>query len=99
METQTNTQIFNFYKDEKCTIWTRERFEIKAETYEQAVQMVKEMEKDLLKYDGIQVSWEELPETLETLSVEDNNGLNTIEIVSEDTDEIIYENGDKSLYQ
>jgi len=38
-------KTFDFYADEKHTIWTRIEFKIEAETYEQALEKIKEVEK------------------------------------------------------
>jgi len=37
---------FNFYAEEKNTIWTRREFKIEAESYQQALEKIKEVEKD-----------------------------------------------------
>ena len=87
-------KTFNFYKDEKCTIWYRGKFEIEAETYEEAVSKVKEMEQDQMKYDEVDVRWDEIESTLEGLTPEDNQGFATIEIYSDDNaGDLIYTNG------
>ena len=39
-------QTFDFYRDQKCSVWTRTSFRIEAETYEQAVAKVLEMEEN-----------------------------------------------------
>ena len=86
-------KTFNFYKDQKQTIWYRGKFEIEAETYEEAVAKVKEMENDPRKYDEVDVRWDELYDTLEDMSVEDNGGQPTVEIYSDnDITDIIYQN-------
>ena len=85
-------ETFNFYKDEKHTIWLRGQFEIEAETYEEAVAKVKEMEAEPTKYDEVDVRWEHECETLENMSVIDNDGQSTVEIYSEDTNDLIYQN-------
>jgi hypothetical protein len=75
--TNTQTKTFDFYKDEKRTIWTRAKFQIEAETYEQAVKMVKEMEENN-EWDIVDIRYEDMPET--------------VEIYSEDTNELILDN-------
>ena len=88
-------KTFNFYKDEKHTIWYRGKFEIEAETYEEAVAKVKEMEQDQMKYDEVDVRWDEIESTLEGLTPEDNQGQSTIEIYSDDNaGDLIYANGE-----
>jgi putative heme degradation protein len=84
---------FNFYKDEKCTIWNRGHFQIEAETYEEAVEKVKKMEEDLNLYNEVDVRWEDLPETLTDMDPSDNNYMSTVEIYSDDTNQMIFENG------
>lgn len=86
-------KTFDFYKDEKHTIWWRGKFQVEAETYEDAVNKVKEMENNPVKYDEVDVRWEDLPETTEGLTPEDNDGFSTVEIYSEDTNNIIFSNG------
>jgi hypothetical protein len=83
---------YDFFKDEKMTIWYRGKFEIECSTYEEAVEKVKEMEKNPLLYDDVDIRWEIVEETVEGLSVEDNGGQPTVEIRSSDTDEMIYDN-------
>lgn len=86
-------QTFNFYADEKHTIWTRIEFTIKAETYEQALEKIKAVEKDdySVIYDD-EMDTEYLYETLEEMTPEENKGKATLEIHSEDTNELIYTN-------
>jgi hypothetical protein len=86
-------QTFNFYADEKHTIWTRIEFTIKAETYEQALEKIKAVEKDdySVIYDD-EMDTEYLYETLEEMTPEENKGEATLEIHSEDTNELIYTN-------
>ena len=87
-------ETFNFYKDEKCTIWNRGHFQIEAETYEDAVQKIKSMEETPTIYDEVDVRWEDLPETITELSPEDNGGCSTIEIYSDDKKgDLIFQNG------
>jgi hypothetical protein len=90
--TNTQTKTFDFYKDEKCTIWVRGKFQIEAETYEQAVEKIKQMEGNNLLWNGVDIRYEDLTETLEELTPEDNNYDATIEIYSEDTNEIVLTN-------
>ena len=87
-------KTFNFYKDEKHTIWYRGKFEIEAESYEDAVAKVKQMEQTPMLYDGVDVRWDLLEETLEGLTPEDNDGQTTAEVYSADTSDLIYANAD-----
>ena len=85
---------FRFYKDEKHTIWYRGTFEIEAESYEEAVAKIKQMEAEPTLYDELtDVRWEDLPETLEDMSVVDNDNQPTIEIYSDEKlGDLIYKN-------
>ena len=89
--TKTKKETFTFYKDEKCTIWTRGRFDIEAESYEQAVQMIKDMEENN-DYDSVDIRYEDLCETLTELTPAQNRYKPTLEIYSEDTDELVLTN-------
>ena len=77
-------KTFNFYKDEKCTIWTRGRFQIEANTYDEAVAEVKRLQ-DTNEWNEIDIEYETLDETLEDILPENNNYHPTMEIFSEDT--------------
>jgi hypothetical protein len=85
-------ETFNFYKDEKCTIWTRLKFSIKAKTYEEAVAKVLEIEEHC-NYDEVQTDHEFLYDTTTELTPDLNEEKSTIEIYSSDTDKLIFENG------
>ena len=69
---------FSFYIDQKCSVWQRGRFDIQAETYEQAKEFV--IQKKLPD----NVEWETLWETLDDIEFNDNNGQPTMEIYSDD---------------
>lgn len=84
-------KTFDFYKDEKNTVWLRLKFSIEAESYEQALEKIKEIESDPRQsYDDD--DWEYLYETLEGIDPEDNGGEPTFEIYSEDKDKLVYTN-------
>jgi hypothetical protein len=85
-------KTFDFYRDEKQTIWVRTRFDIQAESYEQALEKIKEVEADKSESYENTHYWEFLEETLEEITPEENKGEATLEIHSEDTDELIYTN-------
>ena len=89
-------KTFDFYKDEKNTIWTRLKFRIEAESYEQALEKIKEKEQDPAESYQDEICWEYLEETLEGMDPADNNGEATCEIHSEDTDKLIYTNETKT---
>ena len=82
-------KTFDFYKDEKHTIWVRTNFNVQAESYEQALEKIKE--NPIESYEN-EINWEYLEETLESMDPIDNNGEATCEIHSEDTNELIYTN-------
>jgi hypothetical protein len=85
-------KTFDFYRDEKQTIWIRTRFDIQAESYEEALEKIKEVEVDKSESYENTHYWEFLEETLEEITPEENKGEATLEIHSEDTDELIYTN-------
>jgi hypothetical protein len=86
-------KTFDFYKDEKHTIWVRTNFNVQAESYEQALEKIKE--NPIESYEN-EINWEYLEETLESMDPADNNGEATCEIYSEDTDKLIYTNETKT---
>ena len=53
------------------------------------------MEENPIKYNKVDIRWEDLTETIEELTPEDNHLEVTLEIYSEDTSELIYDNGDE----
>ena len=55
-------ETFQFYKDEKMTIWYRGKFEVEANSEEEAIEMVKELEKTN-KLDNYDVYWEILDDS------------------------------------
>jgi hypothetical protein len=88
------TKEFDFYIDEKVTIWNRLKFTIQAETLEEAKQKAifltaKERE-EIEIYDS-----ELLFDTMSELDLEDNDSNSTIELYSEENDELLYDNGKK----
>ena len=74
-------KTFDFYLDQKHTIWYRDKFSIEAETQEEANEKVKELyRKNELPSDD----WDRIDDTLEWLSVEDNGGEPTEELFTHD---------------
>lgn len=79
-------KTFEFYQDEKMTIWHRTKFYVEAETEEQAAEIVrKACEEASLKCDAVgelgnECDSEYLYETAECMLVEENNGCATIEV-------------------
>jgi hypothetical protein len=85
-------KTFDFYKDEKNTIWVRHQFSIEAESYEEALEKIKQVESNPAESYEDEIYTEYLYETLESINPEENKEEATIEIHSEDTDELIYTN-------
>lgn len=70
-------EAFRFYQDRKVTCWERTRFDITAESYEEAVALVKSWQgEDVLCFEDnekvIITDGETLYDTSESLSVEEN---------------------------
>lgn len=87
-------KTFNFYRDQKCSIWQRMKFNVEAETYEEAVKKVLQMEEDC-NYDEVDPIYDLLVETICDLTPDVNEGQTTTEIYSVDTDKVIFENGER----
>jgi hypothetical protein len=76
-------ETFDFYLDQKHTIWYRNKFTIEAETLEEAKAKVIEMcntDSSNLPSDD----WDLLHETVEQMSVIDNDGQSTEELYTHD---------------
>jgi hypothetical protein len=88
------TKEFDFYIDEKVTIWNRLKFTIQAETLEEAKQkaiFLTAKERDEIEiYDS-----ELLFDTMSEIDLEDNDNNSTIELYSEENDELLYDNGEE----
>jgi hypothetical protein len=89
-------KTFDFYRDEKNTIWLRLKFSIEAESYVQALEKIKQIEKDPRQSYENEIGHEYLYETLEGMDPEDNDGQSTCEIYSEDNDDLVYTNKPKT---
>lgn len=68
---------FDFELDQKITVWMRTSFEIEAETLEEAKQKAIEFHQN---GNTSSIGWDELLDTQEILSVEDNGGEPTEEL-------------------
>lgn len=78
---------FNFYADQKCTIWWRDRFEIEADSEEKAREIMIEIAKrDTLSDEAKEFEGEIMADTIIELSPEENDGLPTIELFTENGD-------------
>ena len=87
-------EAFRFFQDRKVTCWGRTRFEVKAESYEEAVALVKSWQgEDVLCFEDdeniIITDGETLYDTSESLSVEENGGKPTIEVFADNGEDII----------
>lgn len=90
-------QTFDFYKDEKNTIWVRTKFSVEAENYKQALEKIKEVSNgDHSIIHDNQHYWEYLEETLEEMTPAQNEGQSTCEIHCEYTNQLIYTNETKT---
>jgi hypothetical protein len=82
---------FDFYLDQKHTIWYRNKFVIEADTLEEAkaqvIQLCNKDTSDLPSED-----WDLLHETVEALSVKDNGGEATEELYENNSGDIIWTN-------
>jgi len=81
---------FEFFVDQKHTIWYRSYFTVKAKSYEDATEKVSQMFRD----DDLPTDdWEILHDTLEEMSLEDNGGASTLELYTENGDRVL-QNGE-----
>jgi hypothetical protein len=81
-------EVFTFEFDQKVTTWMRTTFEIDAIDEEDAKsKAIKFAQGDEIS----EMSWEEIMDTKETMSVEDNNGDSTEELMF--NGEMIFNNG------
>lgn len=74
---------FEFYQDIKVTVWERQRFTVEAESYEQALEIVKEYQDKDVSIDYPIGDSETLFETEEFLTPEENGGYSTIELYND----------------
>lgn len=72
---------FDFNIDEKCTVWYRSCFSVKAETMEEAKMIATKM----VKNKNYSSEWEVLFDTSENISPDDNYGQPTQELYLNDT--------------
>ena len=85
-------ETFDFYLDTKVTGWYRTPFEIEANTLEEAKQKAIEFVKS---GETTYISWEQIDDTIETMSVKDNDGESTEELYTYSDGEMIWDNGDE----
>ena len=85
---------FDFYQDRKVTCWERTRFSVNADSYEQALEIIKSWRgEDVLCFEDDEqiriTDGETLYETSEALSPIDNGGRSTIEVFDNSGHKII----------
>lgn len=80
---------FEFYMDQKHTVWLRTWFSVQARSQEEANEKVRQM----FDNDQIEGDTEYLYETLEEMSLEENDDMSTVEIYTEHVD-LVLQNGE-----
>lgn len=80
---------YSFFLDTKVTTWMRTDFEIEAKSLEEAKKKAIEFHKQGNTSD---LPWEDIMDTQEALSVEDNGGEPTEEIFCSEDSTFIYNN-------
>lgn len=68
---------FQFYLDQKCTVWYRTNFEVNANSEQEAIDKAIEM---YSSGDTSDFPWHDLTDTIEPMSKEDNAGETTEEL-------------------
>jgi hypothetical protein len=82
---------FDFYIDEKVTTWKRTRFYVEAHTREEAIEIAKKSYEELCEVE----EWEDIPDCIERMSVEENDGCSTVEMyLDEERVNKVWENGE-----
>jgi hypothetical protein len=80
---------FKFYLDQKATTWMRTNFTLKANSSDEA----RQLSVDFVRQGRTSsLPWEEIDDTKETMSLEENGGFSTEEIY-EDDGIVVYHNG------
>lgn len=74
---------FKFYQDVKVSVWQRQKFEIEAESYVEALKEVEKFKTEDVGAWIVDYENETLFETEELLHPENNGGLHTIELYDE----------------
>jgi hypothetical protein len=92
IRTPNTMKTFDFYLDTKVTTWYRTNFEVEAnslaEAKQKAIQFVKDDEQS-------SISWEQIDETTEAMSVDENGGESTEELYYESSKNLIWDNTKK----
>ena len=90
-------QEFDFYIDEKVTIWNRFKFSVEAETLDEAKEKAKFMTMNVRE----DIDFDDslfLYDTMETIEPEENKDNSTLELFCKEDDELLYENSDKEIW-
>jgi hypothetical protein len=85
---------YTFHFDEKVTVWCRSTFYINAESLDEAKEIVMKHINDNTLGELLVSGCEYNYHTQTRMLPIKNGGLSTEEVVCEDTDEIIYQNGE-----
>jgi hypothetical protein len=89
---ELSIKTFNFYLDQKVTTWMRTNFSVEGEDIEVARQKAVDFVKE---GNTSELSWDEIMDTKEVMSLEDNGGMSTEEIF-EENGTYVYVNGKDS---
>lgn len=81
-------ETFNFYLDTKVTTWYRTPFEIEAESLEEAEKKAIEFRE---RGDNTDVPWEQVDDTIEGMTPEENGNQPTEEMYNEESN-LIWDN-------
>ena len=84
---------YKFYQDCKVTSWERDHFTVEADSYEEAVAIIRswncEDVSNIIDSRLCYGQWEALHDTSERMFPEDNNGSPTMEIFNQEGESII----------
>jgi hypothetical protein len=86
---ELSIKTFNFYLDQKVTTWMRTEFSVEGVSREVARQMAVDFVKE---GNTSEIPWDEIMDTKEVMSLEENGGMSTEEIFEEDGT-YVYTNG------
>jgi hypothetical protein len=90
------TEDFEFYLDQKVTMWERKRFTIPAKTKEEALKIVQEkFTNGDIHYCDDNADWEDLYDTKESMPIADNDGCATEELYDASNDQHLISNTTK----
>lgn len=78
-----NKKNYEFYIDEKVTLWQRHKYVVNADSYEEALDKVAQELNDQEFSDDIFVETDMLYDTIEYIDPKENNGQSTKELIYE----------------